>query len=439
MAVITCPGYITFAQAVALGLTDAISYTAETDGESIEERLASGLPDGLDESKGASTSYFEGPSMPSGTILSRWYELGWHGVVSTPLSSDEYTFKVNFGSDVSLCKVNTTGLVALAASPCLIAEGENWHMTDLWRTGLGSGGDWDVIIDYIKYCQSKDLATNLTKSGTVTLTGNQTADIAVGDKILISGQGYADDGSGTFTGTPSALIERPDHIFKHFLYTQAAWPVADFSTDAATPFAADSYKFAVVINERKRLKEWLAYMALQCRCWFRFASGKAYLLYRPDSLSSDKTIIKFADNDDNTTTMKIARSPLDEIINKINLHYQRDWSKSAGAEAYQAVASDSNSASITAYGEKEKPETFLFDFIRDAAMASDLAAFYLALYKDRKRVVTGEIFLDNVELEFADAATLTEAGGALCEVRKVGIAPGSATVNDKIILTAREY
>jgi hypothetical protein len=261
----------------------------------------------------------------------------------------------------------------------------------------------------------------------------------LGNVFFISGDGYKDDGSGTFTGSAAALIERPDHIFKHFLYTQAAWPVADFSTDAATPFAADAYKFSMVINTRKSLKEWLAYMALQCRCWFRFAGGKAYLLYRPDSISSDKTIAKFADNEDDTTTMRMTRSPLDEIINVVHLYYQRDWSKTPGREAYQAVTKASNATSITAYGEKEKADMFLLDFIRDATMAADLRDFYLARYKDRKKVISGILYLDHCEVEFADGVTLTEAGALLCEVRKAGMSPGNANTMDKVNLIAREY
>ena len=236
-----------------------------------------------------------------------------------------------------------------------------------------------------------------------------------------------------------ALLEQPDHIFKHFLYTYASLAVANFSTDAAASFATDLYKFSVVINTRKKIREWCDYMALQCRCWFRFANSKAYLLYRPDSLVSDKTIAKFADDSDFKTTMKVRRSPLDEVINKVRVYYNRDWSMSAGAEAYQAITTDSNAASITAYGEKENPDLFQFDFVTVAAMATDLRDFYLARYKDRKKVITGELFLDNFELEFADAVTLTEAGAILCEVRKAGISPGGADSIDTIILEAREY
>jgi hypothetical protein len=261
-------------------------------------------------------------------------------------------------------------------------------------------------------------------------------DYDVGDKLLITGEGYQDGGA--------ALIERPDLIMEHFLYTYCAWPTADFEhTDAAVALAADSYKFSVVINTRKRMKEWLAYMALQCRCWFRFAGGKSYLLYRTDTLTSDKTITAamIRMNDDFTTTARISRSPLDEIINKISLYYSRDWSKPEGMEAYQAITSASDATSITAYGEKEKPDLFLFDFIRDATMAADVRAFYLARYKDRKKVVTFDLFLDNAELEFADALTITPLGALVGEVRKVNFAPGSGRDmrNDMIAITMREY
>lgn len=144
-------------------------------------------------------------------------------------------------------------------------------------------------------------------------------------------------------------------------------------------------------------------------------------------------------NDDNTTTLILRRSPLDEVINIVHLYYNRDWSRSAGREAYQAITRTENAASITAYGEKERPDTFLFDFVTDAAMAVDLRDFYLARYKDRKKVVNLTAFLDNFELEFADAVILASTGNLLCEVRKVGITPGESGMNDKVLFTAREY
>lgn len=281
-----------------------------------------------------------------------------------------------------------------------------------------------------------------TKSGTVTLSGNSSADVVIGRLVTADIEGYQDDASGTYTGTANALIERPDHQFKHYLYTYAGWPVADFDTNAGSQFASKNYKFSVVINEYKRLKDWLSAMAFQCRCYFRFAGGKAQLLWRPDSLTSQKTITSnmIRMNDDYKTTIKMRRSPLFEVINKITVHYDKDWSKS-GDEAYKGLSQTSDSISINKYGEKERPELFYFDFVTSASMADDLRDFYLVRYKNRKKLVETEVFLDNSEIEFADALTIEPQSNLLCETQKANIYPGSGKDirNDKITLVVREY
>ena len=469
LAVITCPGYVTFAQAVAIGLTDGITvgdniaYTADTPGESIEARFGDHAPITLSQA-GDSVVAHNPTGMSAEPSDEQWIEVTFGGTVTTMPTSGTSDIKISVAktpgttgrTEYIIGTISSaTGLVFNQGSPFIttipVAKSFSDEVVNVQlvkSTGV-TGGTWSVTAPTVKYYSRRTLTTTLNKTGAasragaVTLTGNQYADVAVGDKLLISGDGYQDDGAGTFTGTPDALIERPDHIFKHFLYTYVAWPVADFSTDAATPFAADSYAFSVSINTRKRMKEWLAAMALQCRCWFRFASGKAYLLYRTDTLASDKTITAamIRMNEDYTTSvLGPSRSPLDEIINKISLYYQRDWTIS-GREAYQAIVTVQDATSITAYGEKEKPDLFLFDFIRDATMAADVAAFYLARYKDRKKVVTMDLFLDNAELEFADAITVAPLGALVGEVRKVNFMPGSGRDmrNDMITVTMREY
>jgi len=79
----------------------------------------------------------------------------------------------------------------------------------------------------------------------------------------------------------------------------------------------------------------------------------------------------------------------------------------------------------------------MFDFIRDATMAADLRDFYLARYKDRKKVITGTVFLDNCEIEYADVVTFAALSNLVCEVRKAGISPGSKDQIDLIYLTSR--
>ena len=145
-------------------------------------------------------------------------------------------------------------------------------------------------------------------------------------------------------------------------------------------------------------------------------------------------------NEDAKLAMKIYRSPIYEVINKINLHYDRDWTQS-GEGAYRALSKSSNSESITKYGEKEKPDLFYFDFVRLQSMADDLHDFYINRYKDRKKVVEMEVFLDNSELEFTDGVEIGALNNLACEVQKVNICPGSGheMINDKIMLILKEY
>ncbi len=244
-------------------------------------------------------------------------------------------------------------------------------------------------------------------------------------------------------------LHYPDMVIRNFLSTYGGWPADNFVTDVAALFVAKGYRLSVVINEYRTLKQWLSRMAFQCRCYFRFAHGKAYLLYRPDAITSGKTItdamVRMEEN--YKTTVRLERSRLDEVINKINLRFCRDWAKSGNAAYRYLCRGDSthtdgyDAASVTRYGEKERADLFNFDFVTVSAMARDLQAFYLARYKDRKRIVTVEVFLDNGELEFGDGVAFASMGDMAGEVQKVNITPGSGRDmrNDKIQLVIKEY
>ena len=233
--------------------------------------------------------------------------------------------------------------------------------------------------------------------------------------------------------------------------TPTTYPSVDFSLRIAEgvinytiPTGCENYSFSIVIDggSYNTLKSWLAKMAWQCRCYFRFAAARAELLLRPDMLISEKTITAHmtAMDGEYKTLIRPSRSPLEEVINKIEAHYNRDASK-GGADAYRGIYKTSDAVSIARYGEKEKPELFDFDFIQDVAMAQSVAAFYVARYKNRKKFAKLDVFLDNVDLEFADGVTLEELGNLLCEVQQVNIEPGSGrdTRNDRIHLVVKEY
>jgi hypothetical protein len=377
------------------------------------------------------TVTFTAPSEPFGVIRSQRVNCKWTANPDGSICNVYYTIGGVSASGYSGPLHTHDGWTAAA-------PGGSWAGAFvMWATGIRDlGGDHDGWFNAYE-CVSKEVTYAVYNA-----SGDSAEEVMLGGELTCDIDGYQDDGSGTYTGTPAALIARPDHVFKHMLYTYLAIATANFSTDAATPFATDSYAFGIVIAEKKTAKEWLAKMAWECRCWFRFSAGLAYLLYRSDSLSSDMTITAamIAMEDDGRTTVFPERSPLDEVINKIRAQYDRDWSLS-GDDAYAGLYETSDATSITRYGEKEKVDLFKFDFITAAAMAQDVAAFYLARYKDRKKLVEITLLLDNAELEFADAVTIAPLENLLCEVEKVNFHPGSARDmrNDTIKLVAREY
>ena len=251
--------------------------------------------------------------------------------------------------------------------------------------------------------------------------GSSAAKIRVGRTVTVH----------AVTASP-ATAHAPDKIIGRFLNAYGGIAPGNFTTDGTYEFSTKGYKLAVLINEYRSLRYWLALIAFQSRSYFRFASGKACLVYRPDAVASDKTLaagmIRMGSGF--RTTLKTERSPLDEVVNRINLRYNRDWSKS-GDDAYRGISRGSDPASITRYGEKQKAGLFVFDFVRQKSMAEDLRDFYLARYRDRKRLFSMEVFMDNAELEFADAVCLEPAGNTLCEVAKVNIRPRQREAHEK--------
>ena len=106
-------------------------------------------------------------------------------------------------------------------------------------------------------------------TGTVNMSGNSTAETVIGERISIDGQGFQDDGSGTYTGTPDALIERPNHIRKHILIDRCgqAANIIDTVSDALANdfFQTNSYVLGFPILQRPNVRSLLNRIATQAK------------------------------------------------------------------------------------------------------------------------------------------------------------------------------
>ena len=275
----------------------------------------------------------------------------------------------------------------------------------------------------------------------VALTGNSAADIVVGGHVTCDVDGYADDVYGTYTSTPSSLIQNPSDIQKHLLTVYAGVPLAtidgSFSTSRTSLAAiAGGYKFAVVISKQEKVKVLIGRVAFQARSRVLWNGWVWRFIFIPSAPGASQKSI--------TTSMMLFKSfksnwtSKDEIVNDMNIHYNPDWSKDVspescfgGCDRSATYPAGGDAASVTANGIKEKPEWCMMEFVPTAAMASDLRDFYIGRYKDRARRVSFAGFSDCVDIEQGDTLDVTHPAPAfnlsalIVEVENTKYVPGS--------------
>lgn len=252
---------------------------------------------------------------------------------------------------------------------------------------------------------------SVAKTGTVTLTGNSVANTLVGDAILVDVVAFDTapaDVIGAILGVPCQII--------------GTFPAG--------------YAFNGQINTSRPALAWCHDLARQCRSYFRWVLDTPTLIVRPDTLTPVKSINEVRlSNGEMIHGQKL--TDVNEVINTINLQYNRDWSGSNTAP-YKSTLPDTDASSITTYGIRERPELFKFDFVTSDTMAADLLAFYLRWQAWQRWQHTQEVYLFEAALEFGDVVTLAFLEGEIGECTEVGFNPGSDTNIDKIQLTVLE-
>lgn len=288
----------------------------------------------------------------------------------------------------------------------------------------------------------------VTRNGAVTLSGNSVADVRIGTLITANVQGYQDDASGTYTGTPNALITRPDHVFKHIWCVLLSALLADVDAAsfaaAGVYYAANNYQFGLLINQQILAADLFMRLALQCRSRFLVtAYGTAKLFVRQLAQSSGHAIAK---NEIKRDSVSVERSPATEIINLLNIHYDLDNTKEAGSpESYQAAITLTGAASIVRYGQREwkgAADLFCFNAVRLPAMAQHVAGYYLDYHQRGRKMPHFGVFLDNMEIEPGDIIDITHPldamAGFTVEVQKIMHHLGNAKQIDYVEIVAVE-
>ncbi len=218
----------------------------------------------------------------------------------------------------------------------------------------------------------------VTREGVISLIGNSVADVRIGKTVTANVDGYRDDGSGTYTGTPDALIERPDHFLKYLL----AGLLGESADDIGSSFAASgtyygsTYKFGFILHEVAREADNLVQaLAFQCRSKFVEWRGKFELIYQGSAPGVTRTF-----NDDEILEEPVFGFTREiDIRNKVFAKYNRDY-RQTGENAYRGIEKDNDATSISKHG--ERPETIELSVCRSQAMAADWVSWYLDQVKD---------------------------------------------------------
>ena len=271
----------------------------------------------------------------------------------------------------------------------------------------------------VTYSTTSTLVVSPSGSGvvvtnTLQLTGNSISDIMIGDAVVVD---------------KVRNITAPAAVIGNLLSTYC-----NDTTLTVSGTIPASYQFNGELVEYKKATETIDYLAFQCRSYFRRTKGVSRLIVRELAPPLTGVIASCCLTDEGIKDCQLKKTATSDVINKIKVLYNRDWTSSnKSTESYkQATTPITSTESIRRYGEHEVPELFMFDFVSDPTMAGDLAVFYLAMYAFRKFRATFTTYIYAARYEFGDIVRLIFEDGLTGVVVEAGDAPGGTDQMDKI-------
>lgn len=272
--------------------------------------------------------------------------------------------------------------------------------------------------------------TPLTKTGAAFRGGGISgsgADIVVGDVITIDCDGLKDDGAGSITGTPSALIEVPADVCKVLLLAGfAGVTAADLGTSWTLTRAqqtAAAYKWAVLLGATK-FSDLRRKLGEQGRAVLSLEGGKWEYKWLASSPVAQVVLDWTRDvwDDQGSTPSRTDRG---QVFNSLWVYSARDYTVSGGLK--DIYTSALNVADLTQPGLTDRLDKDLeLDLVRDAATAAALGAFWLTRWKRQRWAIDlvayhNVLALDKVDyFAVANHPILTAHGDAalVFELRK---------------------
>lgn len=434
-AAITIPDFARVSQRISIALNGGVSATdpghghnaGSLAGSATDNQTATGISDALvqlswswtaiqnqnrfpaQQSSVARNATFAAPggTPSSGTMTATvtanvpstggiWYMACGGKIVSDVYGGSKANFTVPITLDATAAAGNVLQL-CIAAN----ATGQAFSLS-AYGSGTIHSATRSVTYNTAQLVSIAPRGTGISVASTLALSGNSVADIMIGDMILV------DCSLGGNT---------PAETFDRLLSTYC-----NDTTLTQIGTLPDFYQFNGAITEYRKKIEWLDLLAFQCRCWYRKIAGVSRLIVRSATPDDPVTIPACCLTAEGIKALRYKKAPKADVINVINVLYNRDWSsRNTTAESYQSSKLSTDDASIADYGRIEQPNMFLFDFITSDAMASDVGTFFHDFYAVRKWLISFATYLDWAYLEFADDVLLPFANDLTGVIVEAGL------------------
>ena len=248
----------------------------------------------------------------------------------------------------------------------------------------------------------------VTKNGTVTLTGMASKEGTIISTVLVERlhavvNGYADDASGTYTGTPGAVIERPDSVIKHFLeVTSGIFGSADLDSasfsGAASWYASNGYALAFALAKKVKPSQWLSQLAYESRSTLVYNNGLWSLNVISDTAPAATATISKSQLAGKDAMFIFGKTDWRKISNFLVASYDEQYTTIPGKSqsGWLGTAAAEDTASQALYGIFKKE--IQFEAVRTNPMAQSVLDHILLERRNPLLTVQFDIFWDNFDL-----------------------------------------
>jgi hypothetical protein len=228
------------------------------------------------------------------------------------------------------------------------------------------------------------------------------ARVVIGDEVTADAD-WTEDATGDYGGV-GTLIERPDHVIKHFIVSRMGFSPADIDEasfdEAGSFYGPAGYRFGFLIGDAKP-SEFMKRLALECRSTLRYDSGKWRLNVIPDAAPAPIKTISYKELAGTHAMFRFSRMPLSRdgaspLANEITALYKRDYLK----DGWLGVANVEDASSKSKYGVYKR--VLEFHAVRHKETAEHVLGHILLMSKTPRLTVEFPVFYEHFDLSAGD-------------------------------------